>query len=87
MGFISSTADETVLGQSSLDQATFESELREAISELVDAYPERFRSLISESDEHTYILRQFDFTIAGTTVREWVARMLEGGDSWTSQSE
>ena len=87
MGFISSTADEVVLGQSSLDQASFESELREALAELENAYPERFRSLISESEQHTFILREFDFPVAGTTVREWITGMLNGADSWTSVSE
>ncbi|MEE4296157.1 MAG: pectin acetylesterase-family hydrolase, partial [Wenzhouxiangella sp.] len=72
MGFISSTADEVVLGSSTIDQATFENELREAVAELETAYPDRFRSLINEGEEHTFILRRFDFEIGNTTVREWI---------------
>lgn len=87
MGFISSTADEVVLSTSSLDQATFESELREAVNELETDFPDRFRSLISESEAHTFLLRRFDFTIADTTVREWVAQMLADSDDWISRSE
>ena len=87
MGFISSTADEVVLSTSTIDQAAFESELREAVTELEAAYPDRFRSLISETEEHTFILRQFDFAIGDTSVREWVAQMLAGSDDWVSQSD
>jgi hypothetical protein len=87
MGFISSTADEVVLGTSTMDQTTFESELREALAELEAAHPNRFRSLISESEAHTFILRRFDFPIASTTVREWVSRMLDGSDNWESQTD
>jgi hypothetical protein len=87
MGFISSTADDVVLSQSSLDQPTFESELRAAVIELEEMHPIQFRSLIAENQEHTFILRQFDFPIGDTTVREWVTRMLDGDASWVSVTE
>ncbi len=87
MGFISSTADEVVLSSSTIDQATFESELREAVAELETACPDRFRSLINEGEEHTFILTRFDFAIGDTTVREWVTQMLGGSGDWRSKSE
>lgn len=87
MGFISSTQDEVIVGQSSIDGAAFETELLEAAAELEEAYPERFRSLISNTDEHTYIIKQFDFAVADTTVRHWVTNMLSVSDSWTSKSD
>jgi hypothetical protein len=87
MGFISSVADEVVISQSPLDQQSFESELRAAVAELENRHPQRFRSLIGGGDEHTFILRRFDFAIGDTTVREWVGRMLAGDAAWLSVSE
>ncbi len=87
MGFISSTMDEVIAGRSGIDVAVFEAELIEAVAELEEAYPDRFRSLISDTVEHTYIIKQFDFGIAGTTVRQWVTDMLNFSDEWVSASE
>jgi len=87
MGFISSTRDEVIVGNSRIDGAVFEAELVEAVAELEAAYPGRFRSLISDTDEHTYLIKQFDFPIGGTTVRQWVTDMLSLGDEWASNSD
>jgi hypothetical protein len=87
MGFISSTRDEVVVGRTMMDGATFEVELRQAMVELEDAYPERFRSLISDTDEHTFIVKQFDFLVGDTVVRQWVTDMLAGSENWVSVSE
>tara|TARA_R110000823_G_scaffold27609_7_gene80335 strand:- start:125 stop:1168 length:1044 start_codon:yes stop_codon:yes gene_type:complete len=86
LGFISSTADEVITG-SSIDPAVFGAELIEAVAELEESHPERFRSLISFTDEHTYIIKQFDFVIGDTTVRQWVTDMLDRNDSWRSASD
>lgn len=86
MGFISSTADEVITG-SGIDPAVFGAELIEAVAELEESHPERFRSLISFTDEHTYIIKQFDFGIGDTTVRQWVADMLDRSDNWVSASD
>ncbi|GAB5453612.1 MAG: hypothetical protein Hals2KO_39400 [Halioglobus sp.] len=86
MAFISSTADDVITG-SSIDPAVFGAELIEAAAELEQAHPERFRSLISVTDEHTYIIKQFDFGIGDTTVRQWVIAMLNGSENWKSTSD
>lgn len=87
IGFISSTRDETIVGQSGIEGDIFEAELLEAVAELEDAYPDRVRSLISFTDEHTYIIKQFDFAVADTTVRQWVTSMLNSSDGWVSKSD
>ncbi len=87
MGFISSTRDEVIVGRSTIDGAVFEAELIAAVAELEAAYPNRFRSLISDTDEHTYIIKQFDFPIGGTTVRQWTSAMLTLSDDWESTSD
>jgi hypothetical protein len=86
MGFISSTGDEVVTG-SSIDPAVFGAELIAAVAELEEAHPKRFRSLISFSEEHTFIIKQFDFVIGDTSVRNWVTDMLEGSEEWISVSD
>ena len=83
MGFISSTGDNVVTS----NPAVFGAELIEAVAELEEANPERFRSLISFTDEHTYIIKQFDFGIGTTTVRQWVTDMLDRSDNWVSASD
>ena len=87
MGFISSTRDAMIVGRSGVDGAEFEAQLITAMAELEEAYPERFRSLISDTDEHTYIIKQFGFSIANTTVRQWITAMLSHGDDWVSGSD
>ena len=87
MGFISSTRDEVIVGRSGIDGAAFEAQLMEAVAELEEDYPERFRSLVSASDEHTYIIKQFDFAIGNTSVRQWIADMLSLSDDWVSRSD
>lgn len=86
MGFISSTADEVITG-SSIDPEVFGAELIENVAELEEAHPGRFHSLISFTDEHTYIIKQFDFGIGDTSVRQWVTDMLDRSDNWISKSD
>ncbi len=86
MGFISSTGDEVIVPTPE-DRAVFGAQVIEAVAELEAAHPERFRSLISDSEEHTYIIKQFGFGIGGTTVRQWVSDMLSGSDDWVSKSD
>ncbi len=87
VGFISSARDEVIVGRSTIDGAVFEAELVEAVAELEAAYPDRFRSLISDTDEHTYIIKQFDFPIGDTSVRHWITDMLSLSDEWVSKSD
>lgn len=87
MAFISSKQDEVLTEGLMIDGATFEAGLLPAMAELREAFPGRFRSLIADGDEHTFIIRQFDYPIAGITVRQWLAAMLGGGDDWVSLSD
>jgi hypothetical protein len=86
MGFISSTADEVITG-SGIDPEVFGAELIQTVAELEESHPGRFHSLISFTDEHTYIIKQFDFGIGDTTVRQWVTDMLGRSDNWVSVSD
>ena len=87
MGFISSTRDEVVIGRTMIDAAEFEAQLIAAMAELEQAYPDRFRSLISDTDEHTFIIKQFGFAVGDTTVLQWVTDMLSESDGWVSTSD
>jgi len=87
MGFISSTRDEVVIGRTMIDGAEFEAQLVAAMAELEQAYPARFRSLISDTDEHTFIIKQFGFAVGDTTVLQWVTDMLSQSDDWVSASD
>ena len=86
MGFISSTADEVITG-SSIDPEVFGAELIGAVAELEEAHPESFRILIYYTDEHKYLIKQFDFGIGDTSVRQWVTDMLDRSDNWISKGD
>ena len=85
MGFISSTRDGVITGRGNIDGAAFEAQDIMAVAELEEAYPDRFRSLISDTEEHTFIIKQFGFPIADTTVMQWVTDMLSLSDEWVSK--
>ena len=87
MGFVSSTRDNVITGRSGIPGPVFEAQLLKVTADLEEAYPERFRSLISDTDEHTFIIKQFDFPVSNTTVRQWIADMLSLSDNWVSKSD
>ena len=87
MGFMSTERDGVIVERSSIDAPTFEAALLEAMAELREAFPDRFRSFIAEGDGHTFILRDFEREVGGTSVRAWITDMLEGGESWISVSD
>jgi hypothetical protein len=87
MAYISSKQDETFAAMKQGGGEAFEAQLLEAASELNAAHPERFNSLIADGDEHTFILSQFNYTIAQTTVKQWVALMIEQEENWDSVSD
>ncbi|MEM9256769.1 MAG: pectin acetylesterase-family hydrolase [Pseudomonadota bacterium] len=87
IGYIGSTGDEVLVGRTGVDGTAFRTQLIGAVTELEADQPERFRSLISETQEHTFIIKQFDFPIGGTTVRLWVTDMLNNPDSWISKRD
>lgn len=84
MAYISSKQDATIAVGMSGGGAALEVQLIEAASELNIAFPDRFQSLIADGDEHTFILSNFDYPIAGTTVRQWLIDMLTDSEDWDS---
>lgn len=87
VGFLSTKQDAVVTVDGTLSGPEFERQLLEAIGELSDAYPERFGSLIADGDGHTFIIRDFYRSVGGTTVKQWITDMLDGGASWVSVSD
>ena len=88
LAYMSSKQDEVITGEFAVVSPTvFEEELLQAVSELIEAYPDRFRSLIADGDSHTFIQRQFTLEIGGTTVRQWVGHMVTGSEDWVSVTE
>ena len=87
MGYISSKQDEVIVAELPFDGDTFERELLATIDALSDAHPDRFRSLVADGEQHTFVLSDFDYAIAGTTVRLWITDMLAGSESWVSLSD
>lgn len=85
VGFLSTKQDAVVRG--TLSGPEFERQLLEAIGELSEAYPERFQSLIADGDGHTFIIRNFERSVGGTTVKKWIADMLAGDADWISVSD
>lgn len=88
MGFISTKQDAVIVdGSMNLDAETFESLLLASVAELETTHPDRFRSMIADGDGHTFILRNFDSIIGGTSVRDWVASLLAMDEDWVSVAD
>lgn len=83
MGFMSYTRDDVVLERSTTDPADWEAELLAAVDELEKAHPDRFRSFIARGEGHTFVLKDFDLAVGGTTPRDWIGDLLGGGE-WVS---
>jgi len=82
MAYISSKQDSVISVSIPGGGPAFEAELLEAVQELNQAHPERFNGLIDNGEAHTYIIRQFDMQVGSTTVRQWVADMLNENETW-----
>ena len=88
VGFLSTKQDAVVtVERGTLSGPEFERQLLEAIDELSEAFPERFQSLIADGDGHTFILRDFERSVGGTTVKQWIADMLDNNANWVSVSD
>ena len=85
MGFISATQDSTM--SLALGGDAFESELRTLVATLNTNYPNRFNGLVPEGNEHTFLMRRFDFEVASISVREWLRQMLDDNEDWSSVIE
>lgn len=84
LAYITSKQDATFAAMTSGGGESFELQLLEAVSELADSHPNRFKALIANGDEHTFILSQFDYGVGETTVKQWVASMLDAEGNWES---
>ena len=88
VGFLSTKQDAVVtIERGTMSGPEFERQLLEAIGELSEAYPERFQSLIADGDGHTFIIRDFERSVGGTTIKQWIADMLDSNAAWTSVSD
>ena len=88
MGFMSFTQDGVVANERlMMSGPAFEAELLQAVTELEDAAPGRFRSFIADGTDHTFIIRTFDVAAGGISARDWVADMLGGGPDWVSRRD
>lgn len=87
LAYISSKQDATFAEIITGGGEAFEAQLIEAAAELNTAFPERFRSLIADGDEHTFLLSRFDYPIGNTTVKTWINSMLNDNDSWVSLTD
>ena len=87
LAYISSKQDSTFAAIIQGGGAVFEAELLQAAAELNAAYPERFQSLIGNGEFHTSVLRDFTRPIGTTTVRQWIADMINDNPAWESLTE
>ena len=87
MSYISSKQDATFAVIITGGGEAFEAQLLEAAAELNAAFPERFNYLIADGEEHTFIVKNFDYAIGGTTVRQWMDNMLNDSGDWMSLSD
>ena len=88
MAYISSKQDETFAQITQGGGAAFEAQLIEASNEInTSAYTDRFNSLITNGAEHTFIVSNYNYQIAQTTVKQWIASMLSDNSSWESKTD
>ena len=85
MAYISSKQDSVT--SAALGSEVFERELIEAATELNMAFPDRFQSLIMNGNQHTYLIRTFDYQLSDFTLKGWVDRMINDSPDWLSVVE
>ncbi len=85
MAYISSKQDSVT--SATLGGPNFEMELIEAVQELNTSFPDRFKSLIVNGKQHTFLIRTFDYPIADFTLKQWVGRMINDSEDWDSFTE
>mgnify|MGYP006272631997 CR=1 FL=1 len=87
MAYIGLKLDATLAAAQPGGGEAFEDQLLSMIGEIKADAPDRFFSLIADGDGHTFVLRDFDYPIAGTTVRDWITDKLDDADGWGSLSD
>ena len=84
-GFMSSARDsviaDTFIG---IGGPAFEAALRAEMPKIQAAHPDRFRYLIANGNQHTFLQRAFTVRVGGTTIRDWVGNMLANNSDWVS---
>ncbi len=86
MGFMSTKQDGVVLERLAMTPEDWEAELLSAVEELEQAHPDRFRSFVADGDGHTFVIRDYDREVGGTTARAWIGD-LKGAGEWVSVSD
>jgi hypothetical protein len=86
MGFMSTKQDGVMLERLPMSPQAYEAEVVAMMAALQAAHPDRFRSFVADGDGHTFILRDFDREVGGTSPRRWLDDLLRGG-MWTSVSD
>ena len=87
MTFVSTKRDETLVSGTMTEPAVWEAELIAAMADVESDFPQRSGSLILDGDAHTFIIREFDRAVGGSTVRQWIADLLADSDNWGSVSD
>lgn len=85
LAYVGSKQDETFAQL--IGAASYETQVLEAVSEMNNAFPERFNGIIANGDQHTFILREFEYAIAGTNVKTWISEMVNEEQKWTTRIE
>lgn len=82
IGMFSSYYD-SVIGQDFLEMnpEDFKSHLLSVTDEIKTAHPERFARFFIEGETHTAILTGFNTAIQGTTIYDWIGKLITDGDA------
>jgi len=86
MGFMSTKQDGVGLERLATTPEDWEAQLLEAVEELEQAHPDRFRSFVADGDDHTFVIQAYDREVGGTTARAWIGA-LNGAREWASVSD
>jgi hypothetical protein len=87
MAYISSKQDATFATGIIGGGTAFESQILEAANELKADFPDRFNSIITNGDTHTFLIRSFNYSVNNTTISNWLTSMIENDENWESEIE
>lgn len=82
MAYVGSKQDETFAQM--LGAANYETQVLEAAAEMNAAYADRFNCIIANGDQHTFLISQYGYSVAGTTIKAWVSQMVNDDTNWES---
>ncbi|MEM8901997.1 MAG: vtpJ-therm, partial [Bacteroidota bacterium] len=84
--YISAKQEEIISAGTVSCGSPHEEYLLNVMADLHEAYLERFKSLIADGAEHTFI-KQFNYFVVGTTLKQWIREMLSKSEDWVSKSD